>query len=140
MHRLTQSARNKYFEDLYEKVLSRIDPEIQEKMAASLEPSESGTTDYDWMKSPPGKLGMKTIFTEIKKLERIREFRIEKRIYPHLFRHQLLTFLTQKGILAAKIQLISGHEDRKSLAIYEDLNLADVEKEYREAMRDFPVK
>ena len=65
---------------------------------------------------------------------------IEKRIYPHLFRHQLLTFLTQKGILDAKIQLISGHEDRKSLAIYQDLSLADVEKEYREAMRDFPVK
>ena len=69
-----------------------------------------------------------------------RQAEIEKRIYPHLFRHQLLTFLTQKGIIDAKIQLISGHEDRKSLAIYQDLSLADVEKEYREAMKDFPVK
>ena len=69
-----------------------------------------------------------------------RQAGIEKRIYPHLFRHQLLTFLTQNGILDAKIQLISGHEDRKSLAIYQDLSLADVEEEYQKAMRDFPVK
>ena len=78
LYRLTQSARNTFFEDLYEKVLSRIDPEIQEKMTASLEPSESGTTDYDWLKSPPGKLGMKTILAEIKKLEHIREFQIDE--------------------------------------------------------------
>lgn len=65
---------------------------------------------------------------------------IEKRIYPHLFRHQLLTHLAKKGIIDAKIQLISGHEDRKSLAIYQDLSLADVEGEYQEAMKDFPVR
>jgi integrase/recombinase XerD len=64
---------------------------------------------------------------------------IEKRIYPHLFRHQLLTHLAKKGLIDAKIQLISGHEDRKSLAIYQDLSLADVESEYQEAMKDFPV-
>ena len=64
---------------------------------------------------------------------------IDKRIYPHLFRHQLLTFLTRKGISDAKIQLISGHSDRKSLSIYQDISLADVEKEYQEAMEHFPV-
>jgi hypothetical protein len=31
---------------------------------------------------------------------------ITKRIHPHLFRHQLLTYLTSKGIVDAKIQLI----------------------------------
>jgi len=65
---------------------------------------------------------------------------IEKRIYPHLFRHQILTYLTQKGIVDAKIQLISGHKNRKSLMIYQDLSLADVTDEYNEAMKDFPVK
>ncbi len=65
---------------------------------------------------------------------------IEKRIYPHLFRHQLLTYLTQKGIVDAKIQVLSGHQDRQSLAIYQDLSLKDIEKEYREAMRDFPIQ
>ncbi len=65
---------------------------------------------------------------------------IKKRIYPHLFRHQLLTYLTRKHILDAKIQLISGHSDRQSLAIYQCLSLADVEQEYQAAMRDFPVQ
>lgn len=65
---------------------------------------------------------------------------IEKRIYPHLFRHQLLTYLTRKGILDAKIQLISGHESRQSLALYQRLSLVDVEGEYQKAMKDFPVQ
>ncbi len=65
---------------------------------------------------------------------------ITKRIYPHLFRHQLLTFLTQKGLVDAKIQLISGHSDRQSLSIYQDLSLVDIEDEYQKAMEDFPVK
>lgn len=45
---------------------------------------------------------------------------ITKRIHPHLFRHQLLSYLTSKGIVDAKIQLISGHKDRASLSIYQD--------------------
>ena len=65
---------------------------------------------------------------------------IEKRIYPHLLRHQLLTYLTAKGIIDAKVQLISGHRDRKSLEIYQKLSLADVNEEYQRAMNDFPVK
>ncbi|MBF0414054.1 MAG: tyrosine-type recombinase/integrase [Desulfamplus sp.] len=39
---------------------------------------------------------------------------ITKRIHPHLFRHQILTYLTSKGIVDAKIQLISGHKNRES--------------------------
>jgi integrase/recombinase XerD len=65
---------------------------------------------------------------------------IEKKIYPHLLRHQLLTYLTSKGIVDAKIQLISGHRDRKSLEIYQGLSLADVSEEYQKAMNDFPIK
>jgi integrase/recombinase XerD len=29
---------------------------------------------------------------------------IQKRLYPHLFRHQLITFLTKKGIISSKLQ------------------------------------
>lgn len=64
---------------------------------------------------------------------------ITKRIYPHLFRHQLLTFLTQKGIIDTKLQQISGHSDRNSLAIYQNISLVDVEEEYQEAMKKFPL-
>lgn len=69
-----------------------------------------------------------------------RKAEIEKRIHPHLFRHQILTYLTSKGIVDAKIQLISGHKNRESLSVYQDLSLTDVENEYWEAMKDFPIQ
>jgi integrase/recombinase XerD len=65
---------------------------------------------------------------------------IEKRVYPHLFRHQIITYLTKKGIISPKLQLLSGHAEEKSLAIYRDLALSDVAEEYEEAMRAFPVR
>jgi len=65
---------------------------------------------------------------------------IEKRIHPHLFRHQILTYLTSKDIIDSKMQLISGHKNKQNLNIYQDLSLADVEKEYWEAMKDFPIQ
>ncbi|KPA11150.1 integrase [Candidatus Magnetomorum sp. HK-1] len=65
---------------------------------------------------------------------------ITKKIHPHLFRHQILTYLTSKGIVDAKIQTFSGHKNRESLSIYQDLSLSDIEKEYWEAMNDFPIK
>jgi integrase/recombinase XerD len=65
---------------------------------------------------------------------------IQKRVYPHLFRHQIITFLSRKGIISPKLQLLSGHAEEKSLAIYRDLALTDVSAEYEEAMRSFPVR
>ncbi len=65
---------------------------------------------------------------------------IPKRVYPHLFRHQLITFLTKQGIISPKIQLLSGHSEEKNLAIYRDLALKDVAEEYEQAMKSFPIK
>ena len=65
---------------------------------------------------------------------------IQKRVYPHLFRHQLITFLTRKGIISPKLQLLSGHAEERNLAIYRDLALADVSAEYEQAMQSFPVR
>lgn len=61
-------------------------------------------------------------------------------MFPHLFRHQIITYLTRKGIISPKLQLLSGHSEEKSLTIYRDLALADVADEYEAAMRTFPVK
>jgi integrase/recombinase XerD len=66
--------------------------------------------------------------------------RIEKRVYPHLFRHQLITYLTKHGIISPKLQLLSGHTAEQSLAIYRELSLSDVAEEYEAAMRTFPVR
>ena len=65
---------------------------------------------------------------------------ISSAIRLNLFRHQILTYLTSKGIVDAKIQLMSGHKSRESLSIYQDLSLADVEEEYFKVMKDFPIQ
>jgi integrase/recombinase XerD len=65
---------------------------------------------------------------------------IAKRVYPHLFRHQLITYLTKQGIISPKLQLLSGHTTEQSLAIYRELALPDVSDEYEAAMRTFPVQ
>jgi integrase/recombinase XerD len=66
--------------------------------------------------------------------------RIAKRVYPHLFRHQLITYLTRQGIISPKLQLLSGHTTEQSLAVYRELALSDVAGEYEAAMRTFPVR
>ncbi|MBZ0187829.1 MAG: tyrosine-type recombinase/integrase [Candidatus Obscuribacterales bacterium] len=48
---------------------------------------------------------------------------LQRTVHPHLLRHQMLSFLTAQGISDAKIQLISGHENRKSLEVYQHLSL-----------------
>jgi integrase/recombinase XerD len=65
---------------------------------------------------------------------------ITKRVYPHLFRHQLITYLTKQGIISPKLQLLSGHRTEHSLAVYRALALVDVAEEYEAAMRVFPVR
>lgn len=65
---------------------------------------------------------------------------ITKRIYPHLFRHQLLTHLAKEDLVDSKLQIISGHASRRNLEIYQNLSLADVEADYQEAMKRYPIK
>ena len=56
---------------------------------------------------------------------------ITQRVHPHLFRHQMLTFLTSQGLSDAQIRLISGN---KSLEVYQHLALNTVEEAYQEAV------
>jgi integrase/recombinase XerD len=60
-------------------------------------------------------------------------------VHPHLLRHQMLTFLTNQGISDAKIQLLSGHENRKSLELYQHLSLEAVETEYQKAVQSLEI-
>ena len=50
---------------------------------------------------------------------------IERRGYPHPLRHQIISYLTRQGIISPKLQLLSGHSEEKSLAIYRDFALTD---------------
>jgi integrase/recombinase XerD len=60
---------------------------------------------------------------------------ITQPVHPHLFRHQMLTFLTAKGLSDAQIQLISGHGSKKSLEVYQHLSLESVDKAYQDAIQ-----
>ena len=60
-------------------------------------------------------------------------------LHPHLFRHQMLTYLTSKGLTDAQIQLISGHESKKSLEVYQHLSLESVDKAYQDAVQSVGI-
>ena len=47
----------------------------------------------------------------------------------------MLTYLTTKGLSDAQIQLISGHESKKSLEVYQHLSLESVDKAYQDAVQ-----
>jgi len=64
---------------------------------------------------------------------------IAGKLHPHLFRHQMLTFLTSRGLTDAQLQLISGHGSKKSLEVYQHLSLASVQAEYQAAVADLGV-
>ena len=64
---------------------------------------------------------------------------IAQHVHPHLFRHQMLTHLTAQGLSDAQIQLISGHESKKSLEVYQHLSLDAVGDAYQEAVQNIDL-
>jgi site-specific recombinase XerD len=64
---------------------------------------------------------------------------LAEKVHPHLFRHQMLTFLTSRGLSDAQLQLISGHDSKKSLEVYQHLSLASVEAGYQAAVAEVGV-
>lgn len=64
---------------------------------------------------------------------------ITQPVHPHLFRHQMLTYLTAQGLSDAQIQLLSGHESKKSLEVYQHLSLQTVEQDYQQAVRQLEI-
>lgn len=56
---------------------------------------------------------------------------------PHTFRHQAITWLTRNsGLADAELQLLTGHERRETLAIYQHVALdGELEAKYQAAMQ-----
>lgn len=75
--RFLNSVWQQKFEILCQKIADRINPETKEKMELCLSSTSSKATRYDWMKSHPGPMGMKTVLDEVKKLNFINEFDIK---------------------------------------------------------------
>lgn len=80
-----------------------------------------------------------TPFTRRRVQQIVQDYRnragIAQHVHPHLFRHQMLTFLTARGLCDAQIQLISGHESKKSLEVYQHLSMDTVEEAYQETIQ-----
>jgi exopolysaccharide biosynthesis protein len=47
----------------------------------------------------------------------------------------MITYLTSWSLSDAQIQLISGHESKKSLEVYQHLSLESVDKAYQDAVQ-----
>jgi hypothetical protein len=47
--------------------------------------------------------------------------------------------LTSKGLTDTQIQLISGHESKKSLEVYQHLSLKSVDKAYQDAVQSVGI-
>lgn len=81
-----------------------------------------------------------TAFTPRRVQQIIKEYRetaeIEQKVHPHLFRHQMITYLTSQGLSDSQIQLISGHKSKKSLEIYQHLSLNNVQEAYQNAVKE----
>lgn len=79
-----------------------------------------------------------TSFTPRRVQQIVKEYRetaeITQKVHPHLFRHQMITYLTSQGLSDTQIQLISGHESKKSLEIYQHLSLKNVDQAYQDAV------
>jgi integrase/recombinase XerD len=59
--------------------------------------------------------------------------KVDIEIHCHLFRHQMLTWLTKNGLTDAPIQLISGHSSKKFLEVYQHLSFESVAASYQVA-------
>jgi integrase/recombinase XerD len=64
---------------------------------------------------------------------------ITEHVHPHLFRHQMLTWLTAQGLPDSAIQLISGHSSKKALEVYQHLSLSQVEPSYQKATKELSI-
>ena len=58
--------------------------------------------------------------------------------FTRTFRHQMLTYLTTKGLSDAQIQLISGHKSKESLEV-KHLSLESVDKAYQDAVQSVGI-
>jgi len=84
-----------------------------------------------------------TAFTPRRVQQIVKHYReeagIPQPVHPHLFRHQMLTYLTARGLSDSQLQLISGHESKKSLEVYQHLSLGNVAPAYQEAVKALEV-
>ena len=66
--------------------------------------------------------------------------KIEKRIFPHLFRELIGRFLHENGMTKEKLKVFYGHKNMSTTEIYLQKSIIDIEKDYREALEKVSEK
>jgi len=95
--RVINSARRQSLEILYRTIAERIDQPMREHLDKLIEPTELEFSQYDWVKSPPGPMGMTTILDEVAKLQFIRRFGIDSdRVFSGISR-KILKYLKNRA-------------------------------------------
>jgi integrase/recombinase XerD len=113
-------------------------PSLRDELSDYIRIQREKGTDYLFESSRGTKYSTRWVREIIRRY--VEKAGITKRIHPFFFRRQLLSYLKDKGIVDAKVQLLSGHKHRGSPGIYKEISLSDVEQEYRDAMDEFPIK
>ncbi len=62
---------------------------------------------------------------------------ITKRVYPHLLRHTVATFLLEHGMSLDKIQVFLGHERIENTRIYAKNSPYQIQEDYRKIMKNY---
>lgn len=81
LQRFVSSAWQQYLNNTCQAIASSLDPEIKRKMDQCLNVDPQDKERYRWMKANPGKIGIKTLLREIKRLQFINEFGIQAEIH-----------------------------------------------------------
>jgi TnpA family transposase len=84
LRRCVNSARGQFFSTLFHTVSSRLDKATREGLEELVRPRSAQPVDlavepirYQWLKKHPGKMGIKTLREEVRKLEDIRTFKVD---------------------------------------------------------------
>jgi len=77
LQKFVNSAWQQYMSITCQKISERLGPEIREKMDKCLDLDPKDKEGYEWMQANPRKFGMKTLLSEIRRLEFVNEFGIK---------------------------------------------------------------
>jgi integrase/recombinase XerD len=86
------------------------------------------STDFCFLNKNGAKLTRQGFWKILKKYEK--EFNINKRIYPHLFRHSYATHMLERGADLRVVQELLGHSSISTTEIYTNINKKFIKDSY----------
>ena len=96
LQRLVGSAWQEYLSGTCRKISERLSPEIRERMDQCLDARQDDKDRYEWMKTRPGKFGMKSLLGEIGRLQFINGFEINADLHLRDVPEEVLKLLRER--------------------------------------------